>query len=114
TVLGQLWGVEAIGLSPDVAGVGWINHGRTAPPSQAERHVVLACGLAGMAKFAGDDVDAMLPQSAQDPNPSCAQFAPERPSPKLDLSELPTVGDQEANLEELGVAVDAHAVRIEH
>src|SRR5271157_4524899 len=113
TVLGQLWGVEAIGLSPDVAGIGRIDHGRTAPPCQAQRHVILARGFAGVAKLAGDDVDAMFPQNTQDPRAGRVQLVPERRDLLLKPAVFPTVGNQNADLEKTRMAVDAHAVRIE-
>ena len=113
TVLGELLGVEAIGLSPDMAGVGRIDDGRAAPPRQAQRHVVLACGLAGITKFAGGNVDPMFPQDAQDRCLGRAQLAPERRHLPLDLELFPTVGNQDADLEESRVAVDTNAILVE-
>ena len=112
-MLSQFLGIEPVRLSSDVARVGWIDYGRTTPPSKAERHVVLARRLAGVTKFAVGRFDAMVSQSLHDPGVRRAQFVPACGDLPFDLFQLPTTGDQQTDLEESRVAVDAHAVLIE-
>src|SRR5271157_2350525 len=64
-VLRELFRVQAIGLSADMAGVRRIDDRRPPSPGQAEGHVVLAGRLTGVTEVRWGQFDAMLLQSAQ-------------------------------------------------
>jgi len=84
-----------------------------AAPRQAQRHVVLARGFAGIAQVAGRDLKALVMQDTQDPRVGRAELVPLRRDRLLPLSVFPSVGNQDADLEGTRMAVDAHAVLME-
>jgi len=63
-VLGELHRVQAVGLPPDMTGVGRIDDRRAPAPGQAEGHMVLAGRLAGVTEIRWRDVDATFSQCA--------------------------------------------------
>jgi len=112
-VLRELFRVQAIGLSADMAGVRRIDDRRPPSPGQAEGHVVLAGRLTGVTEVRWGQFDAMLLQSAQDPFLCGVQFGPHGRHVTLDLDDLRPVGNQHADLEESRVAVDTNAISVE-
>ncbi len=80
---------------------------------QAQRHVILARRLAGIAKFVGGHVDAVIPAGHTGPMPGrCAARSTSAGTFRSIFSYSRTSGNQNADLEETQMAVDAHAVLI--